>query len=221
MAIHGSPVAFTAIVSRSDIAIAFGKMAQLWPRFARFPDRKLENNITQPFVALLQVSAERQSWRFDFYYREKFAQGGAPVERGEGDIVIRPYPGGRSRRGFVIECKRLNVTYPSGFRDDAGKYVGTGGMGDFLCGKYDRNDANGGMLGYVMDNRVSAARSSVNRALKAKATVLRLEPPEELTTADFADERAPVFQTKHVMSAGDHFTIYHLFLPYDGRETEP
>ena len=100
MAVHGSPIAFTAILGKSEIALVFEKIIEVWPCFARFPDRKLENNITHPFVELLQRSAERRNWRFDFYYREKLTQARAPAEQGEGDIVVRPYPGGAKPAWF-------------------------------------------------------------------------------------------------------------------------
>lgn len=217
MVFFGTPTAFTAILRRSELEIVFRKIVESWPLFARFPSRKLENNITQPFVALLSRTAEKENWRFDFYYRDKFAQDDAPVERGEGDIVVRPYPGARSRHGFVFECKRLNVTYKSGFRDDADRYVGGGGMGEFLNGKYDLNQSDGGMLGYVMDNRISRAQTAINRQLAKKAADLKLVPRAELVPAPFADEVTRVMLTKHELARGS-FTIYHLLLPYDDKE---
>jgi len=220
MVVQGSFTAFTVILPRRSIAQAFERMVALWTEFTRFPDRQLENNITQPFVHALQVAAARGNWLFDFDYRGKFTQAEAPVEAGEGDIVVRPWPGGRSLHGFVIECKRVNVTYPSGYRDDSDKYVGTGGMDDFLCGKYDRNCSDGGMLGYVMDDYVAAAREAVDQALKRRAVQLRIRPPAQLVPADFADEHVPVQVTVHEMPEAGDFTIYHLFLPYSGYVSE-
>lgn len=218
MVVYGSFAQFSSFLPKGSIEFAFEKMIEIWPTFTRFPDRQLENNITQPFVNHLQVAAERDNWPIDFDYRVKFTQAAAPVEAGEGDIVIRPWPGGRSGRGFVIECKRLNVLYPSGFRTDVEKYVGAGGMGDFLSGKYDRNCSDGGMLGYAMDDRVTAAREAVNTELLEKALEVRSNPPNQLTPAGFNDVGLPVSVTVHAMPESDDFTIYHLFLPYSGSE---
>ena len=63
---------------------------------------------------------------------------------------------------FVIESKRLHVTFPSGWRSLVSDYVtGHQGMMCFLEERYARDLESGGMLGYVFDGDIEAARSSV------------------------------------------------------------
>ena len=189
----------------------FRLLAEQWPHFRRTTENPLENRITNRFVGYLHRAMRTMRKPFHFDYRPKLPDADADSERGEPDIKVQA-----GRRGdvvFTIECKRLNL--PG--RSNAGEYVGRVGMGCFVEEQYISNPESGGMLGYVMDNRISRAQTAINRQLAKKAADLKLMFPAELVPAPFADEVTRVMLTKHELARGS-FTIYHLLLPYDDKE---
>ncbi len=188
----------------------FRLLAEQWPLFARGTARPLENRITNRFIAHLHVAMRRMRKPFHFDCRPKIPRAESDTELGEPDIKVQA--GRRADVFLTIECKRLNV----GYGDNADEYAGSDGMGCFIDGKYMTNPESGGMLGYVMDDRVDAARTAINGQLRRKRAPLCLKPPAELTPASFADEGTPVLTTVHGLAGGPDFTIYHLLLPYSG-----
>ena len=80
-----------------------------------------------------------------------------------GRIDIRFIHGWRESVYFAFECKRLRIPYDSGRRSNTGEYVGASGMMRFISGKYGKDLASGGMIGYVMDGDLRAAVPSVKK----------------------------------------------------------
>src|SRR5216684_1140571 len=75
--------------------------------------------------------------------------------------AMKPWP------YFVIECKRLHVTFPSGWQSLISEYVtGNQGMRCFIEGRYAMGLVSGGMLAYVFDGKIEAARSSVGASIE-------------------------------------------------------
>src|SRR5208337_4966521 len=74
--------------------------------------------------------------------------------------VRKPWP------YFALESKRLHVTFPSGWQSLIPEYV-TGDQGRmcFIVGRYARDLASGGMLGYVFDGEVESARTSIGTSI--------------------------------------------------------
>ncbi len=115
------------------------------------------------------------------------------------------------RTYFAIEAKRLHVTFPSGWRSLAEEYVGEQGMMCFVSGKYAAHMQSGVMLGYVFDGDTGKARIGVDKAIRAKATALKLVPPMQLTPSAVLPRR-PVDETRHDLT-GRPFILYHLLVP--------
>jgi hypothetical protein len=80
----------------------------------------------------------------------------------------KPYP------EFVIEAKRLNVTFPrAGHRSLVPEYVtGDQGMMCFITGRYSPAQNSGAMLGYVFDGDITSARSEISAAIARNAATL-------------------------------------------------
>lgn len=113
---------------------------------------------------------------------------------------------------FAIEAKRLHVTFPSGWDSCVHKYVtDRQGMMCFIEQRYGQGLAGGGMLGYVFDGNVEAARTSVAASIEASREKLKTVPPFKLVLSSVLPEDSQVSETIHALAHGD-FTIYHLFV---------
>jgi len=95
------------------------------------------------------------------------------TQLGRNDIRFLPAPHRHRRVFFTAECKRLHVRTASAFRHLADKYV-TDGMQRFVDGEYSKGVPCGGMVGYVMDNRVDTAFHRVRGEIKARRRKLRI-----------------------------------------------
>ena len=184
-----------------------------WNNFPRTSRNPLENRITKPFVGHLQSCQETRQLPFFFDTNVKLVDPKKDTETGELDI--RVMHGKRPKVFFAFECKRLNIVNKGKYYSQAGKYVGEEGMGCFLSGQYDGGSDCGGMVGYVMDNDVMKAISAINKALATYKDSLKIKHPMKLKISSLlSEEDNPCYETVH-MKIENHFTIYHLILPYD------
>ena len=113
---------------------------------------------------------------------------------------------------IAFECKRLNVSFPSGKRSLAADYVGEKGMGCFLSGKYSAGHEHGGMLGYVMDGNLSAAMSAVSTAILNARNRLLMSSDESLSKSSIHPDDLQLRETGHLVHAV-RLTLHHVFLP--------
>lgn len=120
--------------------------------------------------------------------------------------AMKPWP------YFVIEAKRLHVSFPSGWQSLVPEYVtGHQGMMCFIVGRYARDLASGGMLGYVFDGELEKAKSSVSASIEASHEKLQCCPVPRLGPSSVLLGDSKVSESTHSLSHGI-FTIYHLFL---------
>lgn len=112
---------------------------------------------------------------------------------------------------FVIESKRLHVTFKGGWQSLIPEYVtGDQGMMCFVERRYARDLSNGGMLGYVFDGKIKQARSAVAKCIEQNNQQLRCTLPS-LRDCSFRAGRGKISMSIHSFSDGS-FTIFHLFL---------
>lgn len=191
----------------------FTVVLEEWPNSPRPAGNPLENRITNRFVGHLErVMRKKQRPSFHFTPRRKLPDSNADSESGEIDIYIRSFPQ-HPDAYFSFECKRLNVQYDSGFRDEASKYVGESGMGCFISGQYPTTCDCSGMIGYVMDGNVPKTIAAININLVTCKTQLRLHPPHRLEQAAILPGNDQVLQTVH-SNKQHNILIYHIFLPF-------
>lgn len=113
---------------------------------------------------------------------------------------------------FAIEAKRLHVAFPSEWDSCVHKYVADRqGMMCFIEQRYGKGLVSGGMLGYVFDGNVEAARTSVAASIEASREKLKTVPPFKLVLSSVLPGNSHVSETIHALADGD-FTIYHLFV---------
>lgn len=109
---------------------------------------------------------------------------------------------------LAYEAKRLSVVMPSGFQALSGKYV-TEGLLRYVTEKYSEGLPFGGMLGYVLDDDLSAAANRINKVVQSKSSELSLkEGPEDLPVIGTALR----FRTQHVRQNGAEIDVAHSLL---------
>jgi hypothetical protein len=113
---------------------------------------------------------------------------------------------------FCVECKRLNVVDNGQLRPGGSDYVRFG-MLRFVSGQYARAVSNGGMLGYVLDGRVTNAIANVGANIEAHCTPLCMDPPGQMEKSGLLPDEQNAKQSLHRRKNGaELFRIHHLFV---------
>jgi hypothetical protein len=135
------------------------------------------------------------------------------VEISRTDIRVLP-PGKKDEDyAFVLECKRLNITHPSGkFARNAGKYTDDGMM-RFVNGVYSRGLREGGMMGFVMDSDIPAARQAILNAISTREEKLKLRTGSGYLPCALLPAKSAHGETQHVFGKSRTFVLYHLLVP--------
>jgi hypothetical protein len=131
---------------------------------------------------------------------------------GRGDIkflfstgVRKPWP------YFLIEAKRLHVTFPSGWGSLVPEYVsGNQGMMCFIERRYSRGLTTGGMLAYVFDGKIDEARAAVAAQIETHAAKLKCIRDQRFAVSGVVAGEDRIGETVHALP--ERFTIYHQFL---------
>lgn len=115
----------------------------------------------------------------------------------------------RPRLTFVFEAKRLRT---NGF--PIGKYVGEGGMGDFISGRYAADSPEAAMVGLFENQTAAYWNNELRRAFdedhRSEASKLRLQ--SRLTAVEVLGALPGELQSTHLRSFGLPLTIFHIFL---------
>lgn len=113
---------------------------------------------------------------------------------------------------FCLESKRLNVVKNGEVRACASEYVRFG-MLRFVTGQYSRMVRHGGMIGYVLDGRVSDAIANVEANIRQRHAELCMTPPGALQPSALLAGDSRARETHHNRShETSAFRIHHLFM---------
>lgn len=165
--------------------------------FRKFLKQKVRHSQTHNWIVLPESGVEDHEGRIIGYT----------------DLPVMHRKSPDTDSAFVFECKRLNVTYPSGkYEDNADQYTDEG-MTRFLTGKYSPGLHEGGMLGYVMDCDTSKARTQVVNMIESRREKLRLVVGSGYLPCVLLGNREPHGETCHKLEGGRDFVIYHLLVP--------
>lgn len=218
MQYHGATHPFLADVLpvdfRPDI---FDLVETAWPTITDPMGAWLEPRITG-LLRLAMIKAQEAKYADDppFFILEEVKKRdlvtGKEIERSDVEIHLRHFYITGQKPFFVFESKRLNVPYAGGITSNAGEYVGDGGMGCLVNGQYQCAPSFAGMLGYVMDGDVGAARTAIDSALPPNAVALCLKAPHSVGTAQLIPAGQLRGETRHQGAAGE-YAIFHLLLP--------
>jgi hypothetical protein len=120
--------------------------------------------------------------------------------------IAKPWP------YFVLESKRLHVTFQSGWKSLVGEYVtGQQGMMCFIQERYSRGLESGGMLGYVFDGKVEQALASIGTSVASNLEKLKCSRVSGLTLSSVLKGDFQVSESSHSLPSRN-FKIYHVFL---------
>ena len=127
--------------------------------------------------------------------------------------VSKPWP------CFVIEAKRLHVTFPkSGWKSLVSEYATTEtqrnveeeqGMMCFVIGRYSHGLQAGAMLGYVYDGKVETARNAVGEAVVKHAEKLKLSRPYQFRVSPVIPQESRISESLHLLPAGPLYYLPH------------
>jgi hypothetical protein len=146
---------------------------QTWHDFSLNHEVRHETKITAVFrAALIQayVAADR-TWFIAL--EDPITDADFGTELGRNDLRFYPPNHHGQTIFFTVECKRLRVQTKKGISHLADKYVEEG-MQRFVDGRYSSELPCGGMIGYVMDNKMSDAFEAVEAAIKAGRKKLKI-----------------------------------------------
>lgn len=185
---------------------------RVWPLVAsRFTTDDKEDDITDRLVVEMRRDGiVRDKWRVEREYQllPENEKGEIPEKPSIDMVVLFTL---QQSVYLAYECKRLRVTFPSGFQHLADRYVEEGMM-RFLVGKYAPGLLFGTMLGYVMDSNVDSAVQNVRDAIYQREVALRCNKTVETLSAAGVMMR---MRTIHnIKKLGESpFTMHHGLLP--------
>lgn len=109
---------------------------------------------------------------------------------------------------FIVEAKRLFVTFSNGKLDSlVGKYIDEGMM-RFVEGRYAPHQNSSAMLAYVYDAELLKAQESVALSIKNKSAKLLLAG---LFKKSLLKLSSPTYETCHRLTS-KQFVLFHLFV---------
>jgi len=109
---------------------------------------------------------------------------------------------------FLIEAKRLFVTYPAGGKKHLVTDYIIDGMMRYVTSQYASKMTKGAMLGYVCDSTVPVAKKALSAEVGKEAGKLRLAKSGAWQTSSLA-VTPTVDETRHELD-DRRFTMYHI-----------
>jgi hypothetical protein len=139
------------------------------------------------------------------------------TELGRNDLRFYPPKHYGQTIFLTVECKRLRVTTDSGFKHLADKYVDDG-MQRFVDGQYASDLPCGGMLGYVMDNRLDDAFAKVQGEIDTRRSKLKMAAKGSFQTPSSTLPHYRWSADTFHQRADDKLCLHHLLV---GVQTDP
>ena len=200
-----------AIFPRGFAGEVMNLILDTWQVFSLNPEVRWETRITAVFHKAL-IAAYVAAGRDWFVNPEDpITDPTFGTESGRNDLRFYPPKHHGQTVFFAVECKRLHVTTDSRFTHGTNEYV-KDGMLRFLDREYSAGLPCGGMLGYVMDNRLDDALASIQEAIKRRRSDLR---PKGKRLLRSPSSKVPSYRwsadTFHQRDNGE-FRIHHLLV---------
>ncbi len=148
-------------------------IVETWQAFSMNHEVRHETKITALFRDALKRAYVAAGRTWFITVEEPITDADCGTELGRNDLRFYPPVHHGQTVFFTVECKRLRVPTKTGISHLADKYV-EDGMQRFVDGRYAAEMPCGGMVGYVMDNKVSDAFESVESAIKARRKKLKI-----------------------------------------------
>jgi len=175
--------------------------------------RHEEEDITGELVRSMQDALQDRNapkWAKNFWAMEE-TRVNEPTRSGKRrrriDIeILKSQEGPRPR--FRFEAKRLHDT--TSRRD----YLGEAGLGCFLDGRYAKEDAVAGMLGYVQADFIDSHTEALEKAIRKDPKVYAVGTGGEWKSCEIVKQLAS-FQTRHDrVGSLPAITLFHTLLSF-------
>ena len=209
MNVVGDPRYWLASFPKGFIPDVLSGIKASWDRMAKPPRTEIETRITKKLKHELRQDPTLKD--LPLRIAREFTLDDPDTGEELGRIDLCWFHGYHDQTYIAFECKRLNVSFLSGKRSLAADYVGEKGMGCFLSGKYSAGHGHGGMLGYVMDGKVSDAQNSVKSAIGRKKTELCMDMCDDFGPSLLLPGDVRVRETRHHLGSVG-LVMYHVFL---------
>lgn len=210
MTVIGSPDQWVDFID-SQMPDILALVIDSWQQMATHAPDALEDHITEALYRVVKTHRTTRELLFQIHLQSVEIE---PAEgQGVGRMDIAFYPlVDREDIYFCVEAKRLNVVRNGVVRSYASEYV-RDGMMRFITGQYGKLARNGGMIGYVVDGRVSHAIAHVERNIRNQHKELGMAPPGELLASTILGNDPPARETHHTRRHDPvPFRIHHLFM---------
>lgn len=186
---------------------------EIWPNCSsRFNYQSLENKITDQLAVMLQRDPRsRSNWLIIPQYKSLATDfNGDVVTKGFIDFAV--FITLDQAVYIAYECKRLNVSFSSGFKSLADKYIDEGVM-RYISAQYSQRLPFSVMIGYVLDSNIPFSIDAIRKQIKKKAGKLCCNSNlgiKKLPSVSFMTR----FSTFHKRPEKD-IEIQHVLLPLD------
>lgn len=209
----GSPSAWLDLID-SQVPSILALVVETWGKISKPAANELENPVTNRLCAALQRCPDREIYPFHILPQTVILEPDSGEELGRMDIAFLPFVPS-DEIYFCLECKRLNVRGPGGVRPYFAEYVRFG-MLRFVRGQYAGGVRHGGMLAFVLDGDVPAARSGVEVCIRGLHRELGMDAPGAFSPSSIRPDDPRASETRHNRPARTgQFLIHHLFMKGD------
>ena len=182
-----------------------------WDRMEKPGPTAQETEISLKLFIALISGKKRNKLAFLIRYEDVEVDSDLEKVTGRKDLVI--FPNLQDEEIYLcLEAKRLNALVSGKKRALADEYVKEG-MQRFVDGKYSPDVRHGGMLGYVLDGRITHAARNVEKNIRTQAKKLGMTLPGKFLPSSVRSDDSSAKETHH--RRGDEttlFRIHHLFL---------
>lgn len=169
---------------------------------------EFETDLSRRLLARMKRDAEIRDAPF-YPYREIVEDDEESGRENRFDIwfiLLDPVP--KPPPYFVVEAKRLHVSFESGWSSLVAQYVtGKQGMMCFVDGRYSKGLTSAAMLGYVFDGNVQKARDGISKQVRKHHMKLKCRNSNGLKASRLGIPQ--VDETLHDFD-GRHFTLFHI-----------
>jgi hypothetical protein len=182
-----------------------------WQQMPASTAEEKEDNITEALCRILMQNRTARGLMFQVRTQVVELEPMPGEDLGRLDIAFIPLVP-REDIYFCLESKRLNVVKNGELRTYASEYVRLG-MLRFVAGQYSRMVRHGGMIGYVLDGKVSDAMANVEVNIRQRQAELCMTPPGAFQPSAVLTTDSRARETHHKRSHETSlFRIHHLFM---------
>lgn len=210
MTVIGSPGQWVDFID-SQVPDILAVVIDSWQQMANPAPDALEDHITEALCRVLKSHRAARELLFQIHLQSVEIEPVEGQDVGRMDIAFYPLVN-REDIYFCLEAKRLNVPTGGVVRPYASEYVRSG-MIRFITGQYAKLARNGGMIGYVVDGRVSHAIGNVEQNIRNRHVELGMTAPGELLASTILTGDPRARETHHIRRHDPApFRIHHLFM---------